>query len=645
MGKKPKHRVRHVPPGPCGVWFQATQAKKKQRRKEGSDRRQSLDSVAETPNVQQQLNDYYTQNANGSPDKDKDDNDTTDTPSAWQAMQNETGVTTPYNPTPWDTVTTTQDYSERRYEVVRSNLPNHYVTLWEILRGDHDMKLLPEQRLRVLVHAVEMSNHHNIWTVDLRDDTGASMKAWMEPGFIQEQLQNSSAVDDEMSLVRPGLVWMLKDCSMIIMPSSSSSTAFVTGSESRSSSNNSNISEERLERMLLISKQHIEKNWYPAAKKKNNGNGAPTMEESQQSQSSGNNDNPAAINLEGANAFNNFQGTNVFGDGKQLASPTPQTTRDENAPDQSTTAPLNEESVSDLFSQMRQQSHDRNSTERESSLTGETDRPHTEELSQFAASRTRTNGANTPQRRRQSQQSDQQKTSPSPTPLDTSALGTQEHPDLGHFRASQTKTVESAAAEPHTQESKANSNDSQGNKTNARHSHHNEPAPHTPKRKKDSTTQQSSQSSSRRRKKQKDAATSPVRTPTRVGGGTTTTQSPMTQESCLLTTPSRTPNRRKRHALSPKAVAIHNSLWSRSNVNDPVLHEMIREDEERENRRMQHEMSVAAVNRKLSQQQQPDNDSDSDSSQVVPEAGIRDYGALFDPATWEGVDMSIFDDE
>jgi hypothetical protein len=276
MGKKPKHRVRHVPPGPCGIWFQATQAKKKQRRSNSiirdnrsSCKRSSWSAVdvsngpkngqSEDPhnNSDYDMTQHnpYTQDHDGkSPEKNS--HKLEDTPSAWQEMQSETHVTTPYNPTPWTTVID----PEERYQVVRSNLPEHYVTLWEILRGDCDMKLAPHHRLRVLVHAVEMSHHHNIWTVDLRDDTGASIRAWMEPRFIQEQLQNSMMDDNEMSMIRPGLVWMLRDVSMIIVQSS------LMGSNS-----SFKMSEERLERMLLISGQNVEKIWYPTEKDKGDG--------------------------------------------------------------------------------------------------------------------------------------------------------------------------------------------------------------------------------------------------------------------------------------------------------------------------------------------------------------------------------------
>ncbi|KAG7374302.1 hypothetical protein IV203_013397 [Nitzschia inconspicua] len=272
MGKKPKHRVRHVPPGPCGIWFQAVQAKKKQRRSStntdgsiGNYHGQLQEQHQPPPppftaatgegshNEGYELTQQHAYSQDGKSLEKSDQLE--DTLSAWQAMQTETNVTTPYNPTPW--ATTILD-PEERYQIVRNNIPDHYVTLWEILRGDVDMKMAPQQRLRVLVHAVEMSNHHNIWTVDLRDDTGASIKAWMEPRFIQDQLRNSMMDDNEMSMIRPGLVWMLKDVSLMIVHSSS-----LTGSSNT-------MSQERLQRMLLISGQNIEKIWYPIGKSEEN---------------------------------------------------------------------------------------------------------------------------------------------------------------------------------------------------------------------------------------------------------------------------------------------------------------------------------------------------------------------------------------
>ena len=194
----------------------------------------------------------YTQNLSStqaqdrSPDGGEDHNNTT-VHSAWKEMQNDLNISTPFLPPTWPI----RD-PKSRHDIVRSNIPSKYITLWEIIRGDYDMKIEdPNKRLLVLVHSVESSIHHNIWTVDLRDDTGASIRAWMEPKFIQEQIQQSN---DETSAIRPGVVWMLRNVSMIVV-----------ASNTRSSSSSS--SDDRLKRMLLVSGDNIVRIWRPGVKK------------------------------------------------------------------------------------------------------------------------------------------------------------------------------------------------------------------------------------------------------------------------------------------------------------------------------------------------------------------------------------------
>lgn len=143
--------------------------------------------------------------------------------------------------------------------------------LWEVLRGDHDLKLTTPLRgggdgqqqqqqqpqelsLLVLVESVESSIHHNIWTVELRDETGASIRAWMEPKFIQTQ---QSQQEPSSSWVRPGVAWQLRQgVSMIV--------AVTPGTGSGSGGNGSTEArQERLERVLLISGRHIVRAWTP----------------------------------------------------------------------------------------------------------------------------------------------------------------------------------------------------------------------------------------------------------------------------------------------------------------------------------------------------------------------------------------------
>lgn len=75
-------------------------------------------------------------------------------------------------------------------------------------------------------------------------------------------------------------------------------------------------------------------------------------------------------------------------------------------------------------------------------------------------------------------------------------------------------------------------------------------------------------------------------------------------------------------------------------MNDPILLEMIEKDEANE---LKKEMNETESISNATQQQQHD-DSDSESSPIIPRTAV-DIGKLFDPATWVGVDMAIFDGE
>jgi hypothetical protein len=132
---------------------------------------------------------------------------------------------------------------QQRYEILRSSLPPEYVLLFEILRGDHDLCVQePSTRLLVLVRSVESHIHHNIWTVELQDESGATIRAWIEPKFVQEQMKEQVG----LSMIRPGVAWMLRKVSIIVV---------------------SNDQEEKVERMLLISGKHVEQAWTPELNK------------------------------------------------------------------------------------------------------------------------------------------------------------------------------------------------------------------------------------------------------------------------------------------------------------------------------------------------------------------------------------------
>ena len=265
MQKATNHRKRHLPPGPCGVWFQtqqqlcSTDTGTTPHEETGllahSLTVRQIDSNTNTTttphsrsssnNKQQQRSNYLTSSSPVIPsDEDSANNKPTTTTyddvsfsPAWMCMQQSLNICTPYLPT-WYT-------PEQRYSRLRPHIPSPYVLLHEIAKGEYDFTLSSsdhsEKRLLVLVHAVESSHMMNIWTVELVDETGRMIRAWMEPAYVQEQLQQQPA---NGSTIRPGVVWMLRQVGMIATISS-------------------NHDVERVERMLLISNKHVERIWTP----------------------------------------------------------------------------------------------------------------------------------------------------------------------------------------------------------------------------------------------------------------------------------------------------------------------------------------------------------------------------------------------
>jgi hypothetical protein len=146
-------------------------------------------------------------------------------------MQQSLNLVTPYLPI--------RNSPKQRYKLLRPHVPSNFVLLWELLQGEHDFSIQDPHRLLVLVHSVESHIHHNLWTVELQDETGLTIRAWMEPKYVQEQILQEQ---HDTSTIRPGVVWMLRQVGMIV---------------------SSGEHDETLERMLLISGQQIEKIWTP----------------------------------------------------------------------------------------------------------------------------------------------------------------------------------------------------------------------------------------------------------------------------------------------------------------------------------------------------------------------------------------------
>ena len=241
MMKASNHRKRHNPAGPAGVWYSAQQQLRARKNQQGMGIGSHRKSSRHGSSMEQdETNDTLTN------DIDNDDivqfrqhmaesqqpslEDVTFSP-VWASMMQSLGLTSPHIPSHLSL--------EQRYRLLRPHFPSNYVLLYEIVRGEHDFCVANEDtRLLVLVHDVSSHIHHNIWTVELQDESGATVKAWMEPKHVQEQMEEHQG----LSMIRPGVVWMLNKVSMIAVP---------------------NEQEEKVERMLLVSGRHVEQIWTP----------------------------------------------------------------------------------------------------------------------------------------------------------------------------------------------------------------------------------------------------------------------------------------------------------------------------------------------------------------------------------------------
>ncbi len=196
---------------------------------------------------------FPAENGEGSVDTKKQRTDTelydTSMPAAWQAMQRSLAIATPYLPL------STRGNVTKRYELLRPHLSPNFLLLPEILSGNYDLKMMdPDLQLCVWVDTVEERNsHHGIYTVELKDETGATIRAWMEPNFVKQELEKAQKANAEKGVVRVGVVWMLSNLSMIAIPANGNG---------------------QVERMLVVSGKRILQVWTPESD-----HGQPTEEE------------------------------------------------------------------------------------------------------------------------------------------------------------------------------------------------------------------------------------------------------------------------------------------------------------------------------------------------------------------------------
>lgn len=223
------HRKRHVPVGPAGVWYQT------QRQTKSSDSTKAKSMTADEETHREE-DDIAASPFQLTSSKETDKNARSFYSSAWMCMQCQLNITTPALPA-------FTSHSER-YEVLRPHYHSQYTLLYELV---HENALWKSRRqILVLINSIH-SLTDNLWTVELTDETGVTMNAWVQPKLVREEQQRQ-----QPSFVRPGLVWLLENPTMILAEREETM----------------GVEAVRLDRMLLISQENILKVWTPGQAEK-----------------------------------------------------------------------------------------------------------------------------------------------------------------------------------------------------------------------------------------------------------------------------------------------------------------------------------------------------------------------------------------
>jgi hypothetical protein len=284
--KKAKHhRRRHVPVGPAGVWFQTHQQQQQQQQHDSSlsirKQQQQKQSSHENNN-----NNTDENNENDNNDDENDENDVLTSlarptnaatggvnfySNAWMCMQCQLDLVTPTLPVMSLSVA-------ERYKAIRPHVPTNYMLLAEILAGKADCtwKVPAGVSVLVLVHTIQSLADH-LWTVELQDETGCSVTAWIQPSLVQEEQQRQVP-----AYVAAGYVWLLQDVTIQLVSRSSEQhdndqveqqqqqesdddTEETNATATTQQQENSNV---KMDRLLLVSERNIRRVWTPAQAEK-----------------------------------------------------------------------------------------------------------------------------------------------------------------------------------------------------------------------------------------------------------------------------------------------------------------------------------------------------------------------------------------
>ncbi|CAB9498306.1 expressed unknown protein [Seminavis robusta] len=232
--KAPKRRKRHPPPGPAGAWFQSNNNSNNNKTNK-PHQAQTIEEEDDAAPLQHRPSNEEEEESS------KSRAVAVATYPAWTAMQCDCQWMVPD--------VTTSMVMATRYHCQRPHMDSDYVLLPQILCDAALWKLPEGKKLIVLVQSVAC-HHDDIWTVELQDDTGASIRAWIAPGFAQSEKRHGAdhlVVSAQQRYIRPGYVWCIQDASLMLQD------GLLPGEEEHNNNN----------RMLLIRQEHVTKVWTP----------------------------------------------------------------------------------------------------------------------------------------------------------------------------------------------------------------------------------------------------------------------------------------------------------------------------------------------------------------------------------------------
>jgi len=148
----------------------------------------------------------------------------------------------------------TEEELKLREEIVRGCLSQEYTSIAAVLAGKHDMFVSP-QLLVVYIYSVQCHTHCD-WTCELRDETGLIIKGWVEGKFVRDRPEG----------IRPGVVLLLKNCSLAVFPGIDGIGMAPRERQKdplRLNQEPTETDERQVDRMLLIGEKSVVYVWLP----------------------------------------------------------------------------------------------------------------------------------------------------------------------------------------------------------------------------------------------------------------------------------------------------------------------------------------------------------------------------------------------